>query len=567
MNFKLAPKIKSEDRAKLNKYSDILANLLYHRGLKTNEAAGAFIDLDYENGLNDPLKLKDIEIAVERILRAISEKEKICIYSDYDADGIPGAVVLSDFFKKIKFDNYFVYFPHRNREGFGLNKGAVEKIADLKTRLVITVDCGVSDVAPIALAAERGLDVIVTDHHDPNNHQTKALAIVNPKQKSCLYADKNLCGTGVIFKVVQALIQKGHFDIGDGWEKWLLDLVGVATLSDMVPLIGENRVLAKYGLMVMKKSPRRGFIRLLKECKIDQNKITEDDVGFSVAPRINAASRMDEPEIAYKMLSATDDVSAEETVKHLHKINAERKSAVATIVKKIKKELGDNFTRPILVKGSPDWQPSLLGLVANSLVETYKRPVFLWGRGSGENLKGSCRSDGTVNLVEMMNAVSPGIIGEFGGHKMAGGFIVYDDGVYNLPTELEKAYEKVQDGASSDEILVDGELRLEDVNWNLYNDLQKLAPFGVQNEKPKFLFRGVVLDKVDFFGKDKNHLRLHLRGGRGRSVSAIKFFGSDSETFSRMAPGKTIDLIASLEKSDFGRRSELRLKIIEAGAI
>ncbi len=567
MEHEISPQIAAEDRKKLNKYSDVVAQLLYNRGFFTNEAAEAFISVDYDKGINDPFELKDINIAIERILRAITEKEKICIYSDYDADGIPGAVILSDFFRKIKFENFFVYIPHRNKEGFGLNKNAIEKIAGQDAKLIITIDCGISDVLPIAFAVEKNIDVIITDHHDPNNHESKALAVINPKQKDCNYKDKNLCGAGVIFKVVEALIKKNNFNINGvvisaGWEKWLLDMVGIATLSDMVPLVGENRIFAKYGLMVMRKSPRKGFVRLLKECKLDQEKIVEDDVGFSIAPRINAASRMDEPETAYRMLFTDSDVEADETVKHLHKINAERKSVVAVMVKEIKKDLGKKHDKSIVVKGSPDWSPSLLGLAASSIVEAYKMPVFLWGRGCGENLKGSCRSDGSVDLVKMMNEVGSGIIDQFGGHKMAGGFIVTDNGVFTLSDELEKAYEKAKNDFEKQKIKVDAELNINDLTWNLFNDIQKLAPFGVQNEKPIFLFKDLTIEKIDNFGKDKNHLKISFKKNDGRLITAIKFFAEDHEHLSKIVPGQKINLIANLEKSDFGRYPELRLRIV-----
>jgi single-stranded-DNA-specific exonuclease len=567
MDYEISPKISTENRQKLNKYSDVVAQLLWNRGFGSNEQAEAFISVDYDKGIHDPFDLKDINTVTERILRAISNDEKICIYSDYDADGIPGAVVLSDFFRKINFKNFFVYIPHRNKEGFGLNKKAIEKIADQNAKLIITIDCGISDVLPINFAVEKNIDVIVTDHHDPNDHKSKAIAVINPKQKDCNYKEKNLCGAGVIFKVVQALIKKGNSNINGvsinpGWEKWLLDMVGIATLSDMVPLVGENRIFAKYGLAVMRKSPRKGFVRLLRECKVDQTKIVEDDVGFSISPRINAASRMDEPETAYRMLFTDSDVEADETVKHLHKINAERKSVVSVMVKEIKKDLGKKHDKSIVVRGSPDWSPSLLGLAANSVVEAYKKPVFLWGRGCGENLKGSCRSDGTVDLVKMMNAVAPGFIGEFGGHEMAGGFIVYDDGVYTLPEELEKAYEKAKNDFEKISKKVDAELILDDVNWNLFNDIQKLAPFGVGNEKPSFIFKNLTVEKSENFGKEKNHLKLSFKKSDGRMITAIKFFAADNEHLAKIISGQKINLVANLEKSDFGRYPELRLRIV-----
>ncbi|HMO78858.1 MAG TPA: single-stranded-DNA-specific exonuclease RecJ [Candidatus Paceibacterota bacterium] len=578
MSYKILPQITQSDRKNLNKYSDILAHLLYHRGFKDVRSAEEFLNINYELNSGDPFLLKDIQIATDRIFQAIFENQKICIYSDYDADGIPGAVILSDFFDKINFKNFFVYIPHRNREGFGLNFSAIKKITEEKANLIITIDCGITDVDQIEKAVLSGIDVIVTDHHDPNDHVSKALAVINPKQKDCKYSDKNICGSGVIFKVVQALILKGrekilkdeNFILKDnwpniGWEKWLLDMVGIATLSDMVPLVGENRIFAKYGLLVMRKSPRKGFRRLLKECKIDQNLIVEDDVGFSISPRINAASRMGEPEIAYKMLFTKDDHEAELTVKHLHKINDERKGVVASMVKEIKKDFKemDFSNKKIIVKGNPNWSPSLLGLAASNIVETYNKPVFLWGRGEGTDYKGSCRSNGEVNLVDLMNNVPDGIIGEYGGHMMAGGFVVKEKGIFDLDDGLQSAYEKVKNHDVESDFVVDAEITLEDINFNFFNEVQKLAPFGVGNEKPLFLLKNLRVDEVSYFGKEKKHLKLIFKKKDGKKISAIKFFALEEKNMNEIKSGQNVDLLVNIEKSNFGRITELRLRIVD----
>lgn len=578
MSYKIHPQINQKQRQKLNKYSDILAHLLYHRGFKDNQSAEEFLNINYELNSGDPFLLKDIKIAVERIFRATFENQKICIYSDYDADGIPGAVILSDFFNKIKFENFFVYIPHRNKEGFGLNIEAINKIAEQNTDLIITIDCGITDVNQIELAASKKIDVIVTDHHDPNGHISKAVAVINPKQKDCKYPDKNICGSGVIFKVVQALILEGREKIlidenfsfknswpNIGWEKWLLDMVGIATLSDMVPLIGENRIFAKYGLMVMRKSPRKGFRRLLKECKIDQNLIVEDDVGYSISPRINAASRMGEPEVAYKMLYTKDDSEAELTVKHLHKINDERKGAVASIVKEIKKQLKnkDLSNKKIIVNGNPNWSPSLMGLVASKIVETYDKPAFLWGRGEGSDYKGSCRSNGEVNLVDLMNNLPDGIIGEYGGHMMAGGFVVKESGIFDLDHGLQQAFEKVKNHFVESNFIADAEIILDDINFNFFNEIQKLAPFGVGNEKPLFLMKNLIVREVSHFGKEKKHLKLIFNKKDGKKISAIKFFALEEKKMSDIKSGQIINLLVNLEKSTFGRTNELRLRIVD----
>lgn len=585
MHYELKARITEEQQQKLDKFSDLLAQLLYNRGLVDNGAAEDFLGIDYDADTHDPFLMKDMSVAVDRILAAVSAEEKICIYSDYDADGIPGAVVLSDFFHKIGYENFFVYIPHRNLEGFGLNNNAVDKISEQGAKLLITIDCGIADVDQIARATDAGIDVIVTDHHDPNNHISRAIATVNPHRPDCKYPDKNLCGAGVIFKVVQALIRRGNEtaafaeEIPEGWEKWLLDMVGIATLSDMVPLVGENRALAHYGLLVLRKSLRKGLQNLLRKTRTNQKTISEEDVGFTISPRINAASRMGEPETAYQMLSTTDDVEADEAVRHLDKINNERKGKVAAMVREIHKTIDRDSEDRVIVKGNPNWIPSLLGLACSKIVEEYGKPVFLWGRGEGQDLKGSCRSDGTVNLVEIMNRVKPGVVGEFGGHMMAGGFVVTDVGIHDLQNELNTAYDAIVQKDKEGNIIggiiteVDAQMRISDVTWNTFNEIEKLAPFGVGNERPQFLFKQVVADRVEFFGKAKEHLKLIFNtnsdgadganSASGQSLEAIKFFAGDSEKFSQIKEGQSIDIIASLEKSTFGYRPQLRLRLID----
>jgi len=603
MNYLIKDELKSDDREKLKEYSDLIAHLLFHRGVTNKEDAQDFIDIDYEKHTHNPFELKDIEKALTRVLSVIENNEKICVFSDYDADGIPGAVVLTDFFKKIGYDNFYTYIPHRNREGFGLNNSAIKKIIDKEvgttiadkenqqdTKILITIDCGISDVEQINTATDSGIDVIVTDHHDPNGHKSKAFAVINPKQPECNYPDPNLCGAGVIFKFVQAAIlkireekenikEKDNFwhsvEIQEGWEKWLLDMVGIATLSDMVPLVGENRVFAKYGLLVMSKSPRKGFQKLLKKGGINQLKINEEDVGFTISPRINAASRMDSPELAFQMLSTLDDVEADQTVKHLDKINNERKGHVAAIVREIHKKIKErkildsdgkekDALGEILVFGNPKWQPSLMGLVASKLVDEFDKPAFIWGRGESDTIKGSCRSNGSLNLVELMNNVDKGIIFQYGGHEMAGGFEVTDQGIYDLEKALNEAQTKTLLNKDGDlgKIKIDKVVSVDDLDWNLFNEINKLSPFGVGNDNPVFMIKDGEIEKVEFFGKEKNHLKIILKKKNGRKIPAIQFFIKEKDK-NKISDKTKVDLIVNLENSNFAGFNELRLRIVE----
>ncbi|MBP6931452.1 MAG: DHH family phosphoesterase, partial [Candidatus Pacebacteria bacterium] len=321
-------------------HAELLEILLKNRGIKT-EDSDKFLNPNYETDIYDPYLLKDMERACVRIFEAVEAKEKIVVYSDYDCDGIPAAVIMHDFFTKIGYENFLVYIPDRHLEGYGLNKEAVDEFIKTEVKLVITFDLGITAVEEVATATANGIDVIITDHHLPHEHIPKAYAIINPKQSDCSYPDDMLCGAGLAFKLVQGLIKKygEYWSIQNGWEKWLLDMAGLATIADQVPLLHENRVLAYYGLKVLQKARRPGLAELLKKANVDPKNIIEDDVGFTIAPKLNAASRMDSPMRAFELLSTTDLVQAKTLATHLDKINTERKTIVAHIMKDVKHKM------------------------------------------------------------------------------------------------------------------------------------------------------------------------------------------------------------------------------------
>ena len=382
---------------------------------RTVDDIEAFLEPRYDEHLHDPFLLHQMEEAVNRIKSAMANNEKIAIFSDYDCDGIPGAVVLHDCFKALKYENFVNYIPHRHYEGFGLSIGAVDKLAAAGMTLIVTIDCGTSSTEAVAHAKTKGVDVIVTDHHEPPASLPDAVAIVNPKLGA--YPFTELCGAAVVFKLAQALLARTEHTIIPGAEKWWLDMVAIATVADMVPLVGENRVLACYGLKVLRKSRRPGLQQLLRKNKVEQLHLTEEDIGFTIGPRINAASRMDNPEDAFYMLAATDVVEAGRRVDHLEKLNQERKTMVALMTKELHKRLEHlEEIPPVLVLGSPDWRPSLVGLAASKLSEEHKRPVFIWGKDGNGVFKGSCRSGGGVSVVRLMDAARESFL-EHGGHK------------------------------------------------------------------------------------------------------------------------------------------------------
>ncbi|MBY0310237.1 single-stranded-DNA-specific exonuclease RecJ [Patescibacteria group bacterium] len=542
--------------------SSLIDTLLKNRNLTDPTDIERFLTPLFDEHLHDPFLLHDMEKAVARILAAIAADEHIAIFSDYDCDGIPGAVVLHDFFVAIGYTNFENYIPHRHFEGFGLSTSAIDTLHKSSTALVITIDCGTTNSEAVTHARLLGIDVIITDHHEPGHELPAAVAIVNPKLGT--YPFTELCGSAVVFKLVQAIIARGGFALPPGKEKWLLDMVGIATIADMVPLIGENRVFAHYGLMVLRKSRRPGLQKLLRKQKLDQRLLTEDDIGFSIGPRINAASRMGEPKEAFYMLAATDELDAGVRVNHLEELNLKRKAAVALMTREIHERLKSHTDPlpPVLVFGSPDWRPALVGLAANKLAEEYGRPAFLWGRDGNDVYKGSCRSGGGASVVRLMEAAAH-LFHEHGGHHFSGGFSVRDEHIFTFGELLNEHYAALGEAVLiKQDRLPEADLTLGEVNDSLVSMLRTLAPYGTGNPKPLFSFSKVLPEKVEVFGKAKDHLKLVFQRDRG-TLEAIAFFaGLDSFTV-RPQAGVPISLLAHVEESYFMNRRQVRLRIID----
>lgn len=550
----------------LSDFSPLVRTLLYNRGIRDSAEAQDFLNPDYEKHIHDANLLKDIDIAVARIKKAVDTNEKIGIFSDYDTDGIPGAVILHDFFRAIKYKNFLNYIPHRNKEGFGLNTEAIDTLHEEGVTLLITLDCGITNIEEVAHANKKGMEVIITDHHLAGENVPDAVAIVNPKQEACKYPEEMLCGSGVVFKLVQALLDKyrDEWNIPVGWEKWLLDMVGIATLSDMVPLRGENRVFARYGLTVLRKSRRPGLQKLLRKVRVNQSTLTEEDVGFMIGPRINAASRMGIPMDAFRLLATRDYTEADTLVTHLNSINDKRKGMVASMTRSAHKKVYERHGHEpqLIAIGDPEWQPSLLGLLANKLMEEYGCPVFVWGRGEGKTIKGSCRAPDTYNVVELMRGVPDGVFIEAGGHAQAGGFSVEFDAVHTFGEELAKVLGDV-DTQGDIEVPVDTILTLDDIHEHTIMEINMLAPYGMDNHKPLFMFEKLVPESVCSFGKTGEHFEIGFRNSKGVQLRAIGFFMNEASFGKVPEIGKSITLIAHIEESNFLGKREVRMRIVD----
>lgn len=539
-------------RHELRQYPLLMQQLLIARGITSAADAEVFLRPDYERDIHDPFLLDGMDVATARIKEAIDKQETIAIYHDYDMDGIPGAVVLHDCFKNLGHTQIVLYVPHRNRDGFGLHKAALDTLHKDGVTLIITVDCGITGVAEVAYANKLGIDVIITDHHLPagDAELPDALAIINPNKGTCGYPNKDLCGAGVAWQLARAL--------GAGNEKWMLDMVGAATLSDMVRLTGENRALTHFGLKVLRKSNRHGLVALCKKTGIAQSYLSEEDLTFMIAPRINAASRMDNPELARDILLADTPEAAHKGAEALEHLNNSRKGTVAGMLRDAHRRLADRGElSPVIVIGDPEWLPGLAGLVANTLSEELDRPVFVYGGASEDPsvLKGSCRGNGAIDVVRLMDAVAD-VWREYGGHTHSGGFGIDKEHIHTLEDVLSKHVLDASIETAAETDRTDLELTLDSVNWDTYRQIEQFGPFGVGNPKPVILLQQVIPKTITNFGKEKNHLKLSFD-----AVEAIGFFMT-REQFS-LEDNTALTLLAHMEQSFFRGKPELRLRIVD----
>lgn len=555
----------------MQRYGELLRTLLEKKGIIDPAQAEIFLNPDYERDLSDPFLMKDMEKACVRIFEAIEGGQKTVIYADYDCDGIPGAVILNDLFKLLGYKNYEVYIPQRNSEGYGLSIDSLKQFSRNGVKLLITVDLGITAVTEVAQAEVDGIDVIITDHHLPRLAQVghasfdlpRAHAILNPKVDD--YPQKMLCGAGVVFKLVQGFIKKygGYFKISTGKEKWMLDMVGLATLSDMVSLLGENRAIAYFGIKVLKKSPRPGLQKLLAKMNIDQRYLSEDDISFMLTPRLNAASRMDDPMRAYELLATDDEAESGVLANHLSKINDERKTIVTSIMREVHKKLETYEHKEVMVIGNPKWRVGVLGLVAGKILDEHQKPVFVWGKDENDLIKGSCRSDGSVSIVELMTETRESFI-DFGGHELAGGFTVHNEKIHFLEEALSLSFHKVKKEKIENVVSYDVKSDLSVVNMKNWKEIEKMSPFGLDNPKPVFLFENVKIEKIKKFGKNGSgeHLEITFSDTAGKA-KAISFF-SDVDSFKNtLAEGLNINLLATFDLSRFRGKTELRLRIVD----
>lgn len=548
----------------------LVLQLLYDRGLKTQEAIDEFLNADYVEDIHSPFLFENAEAIVQKIFDSIEKKEKIIVYGDYDADGVTGSATLVSTLKYIGA-NVDVYIPHREKEGYGLNPKALEFLQNESVNLVITVDSGITNVEEVKKAKDMGVDVIITDHHHPPEILPDCL-ILHPKVDK-KYPFKELAGAGVAFKLSQALLQsranedKENATKYKAFEKWLLDLVAIGTVGDLVPLVGENRTLVKYGLIVLNKTKRIGLKMLMENAgvKLDPEKDTANTwtIAFQVAPRINAAGRMDHASIAYELIMEENRVRAIDLANRLEMNNQERKNTTKAIYEQAIEQIeSQDKDLPYIIAYNEHWNLGLVGLVAGKLTEKYNKPAFIMGK-LGKLIAGSGRGIDEFNCMDAITSQSEKLE-KFGGHKSACGFSIKNDvELKDFREGLGKEIAQQLEGKDlTPTIEIDAELTLNDIDWDTFEEIKKFEPFGQSNPRIVLVSYGVRLVQFDPVGRDNAHLRLSLSDPQSGKIRKAIAFGFGAWV-NKLKVGEYIDVVYEIDVNEWNGNRELQLRVVD----
>jgi single-stranded-DNA-specific exonuclease len=531
-----------------------------------------------------------MEGAVERVLSALKNGERITVHGDYDADGVTGSTVIINTLREIesRITNYELrsernskfeirnssvdyYIPHRDKEGYGLHRDTVPKLKERGTALIITVDCGIACVDEIALAKGQDMDVVVVDHHNFGEIVPDAF-LIHPGLPDETYPFKGLAAVGVAYKFACALLATARergIDVAEGWEKWLLDLVAIATVTDMVPLIGENRVLETYGLKVLNKTKRPGLRAILEMAGVELGNVTSETIGFGIGPRINAAGRMDHASLALRLMLSESMEEARDLAAELEQFNKLRQDSTKKMMVEaeaiFESQIADRESQnKIIVLWKENWSPSLVGLVAGRFAEKFSRPVIAVGFHEKQWI-GSGRSIPSYNITDAVKAAGEGILTRSGGHGAACGFALEDGG------RLPEFADRLRDHASSilDEELIpllqiDAEVPLSFVSIENAERVAAMEPFGMGNPKPIFVSRRCKVLTCDTMGNGDAHIRLSLLDESGRRLKAVGFkMGSRLEEI-KQSP--EIDIVYTMTVNEWQGRRSAEAHVVDFGA-
>lgn len=533
--------------------SKVVAALLAQRGIANFESAKAYFRPQWED-LHDPFLMQDMQKAVHRITTAIAQNEKIMVYGDYDVDGTTSVALMTSFLQS-KSQAIHPYIPDRYTEGYGISLQGIDVAASQEVSLIIALDCGIKAKKQIAYAQEKGIDFIICDHHLPGDEMPAAHAILNPKRSDCNYPFDELCGCGIGFKLIQALATT--------WEtptKALfpyLDLVATAIAADIVPMEGENRVLAALGLKQIQTAPRLGIQSLLGDLK---KPATVSDLVFKVAPRINAAGRMKHALLAAELLCASDDVEVQQLSKEIETYNAQRRATDEQITKEALNqiEVQQNENAFTTVVHHEDWHKGVVGIVASRLIETHYRPTIVLTK-SGQNYVGSARSVKGFDVYKAIDACKMHLE-QFGGHKYAAGLTLSETDLEVFKAAFEQQVAKtILPEQQQPSLTYDLPLEKEEITPKLYRIIAQMAPFGPKNMRPVFCTTNCRdAGGTRLVGKEKNHLRLEIKH-QEKTLVGIAF--QQASAFEEIKKGTAFDLLYTLSENEWNGQSSLQLQI------
>lgn len=534
---------------------EIVATLLLQRGIETYQEAKSFFRPSLDD-LHDPYLMKDMDKAVERIEKAIQNQENILVFGDYDVDGTTAVSLVSSYLKSF-YPNVATYIPDRYNEGYGISYLGIDFADDNDFSLIIALDCGIKSIEHIAYAKEKGIDFIVCDHHRPGDELPNAIAVLDPKRVDCNYPYKELCGCGVGFKLIQALGSNKNQSIEDLVP--YLDLVATAIAADIVPITGENRVLAKFGLEVINTSPRAGIKALIQNIK--KKTLTISDVVFIIAPRINAAGRIKHGNYAVELLTEFDLDQAIQFAADIETFNADRKDLDKQITKQALSQIIENNEeeRFSTVVYQEDWHKGVIGIVASRLVENYYRPTVVFTK-SGEKLAASARSVKDFDIYNALEACAEHLE-QFGGHMYAAGMTIKEENLQAFKQAFEEFVEKtIHPDLLTPEVSIDAEINLSDINPKLLRILRQFEPFGPENMTPVFLTKSVYdTGYPKQLGSENEHLRLFVKQDDSEGFGSIGFGLGKKIDIARNR--NVFDLVYSIEENEWNGNTTIQLQM------
>ncbi|MFA4872165.1 MAG: single-stranded-DNA-specific exonuclease RecJ [Patescibacteria group bacterium] len=571
-NWRNLPSINQKFIDKFPEVNNIVLQLLSNRGLTAQDDIDDFLYPNYDDHIYDPFLFKQMAVAVERLFKAIRHREKLMVYGDYDADGVCSTVILYSALKGLGLD-VDVYIPFRESEGYGLNKEVAQRIIDQKFNLVFTVDCGVANAAEIKTLKDAGIETIVLDHHQEPMARPEALAIINPALDDSGYPFSGLAGAGVVFKFVQAILIKQEAEnspikLPAGFDKWLLDIVAIATVGDLVPLVKENRVFVKYGLMVLEKTKRPGLRKIIEA--INNHRILDTQfIGWRLVPRLNAAGRIDHASSSFNLLIAQKEEDIDKLVSALEESNKKRQQITEKILNEAILQIGEPADeKKILWAVGENWPAGVVGLVAGRLTDMFYRPALVISKESNNDSKsikyvGSGRSIDEFNITDALKQCEKFLL-RFGGHSQACGFTVI--GEENFKQFQEKLNQIAAAGLANVDLKpileIEAEVKLIDINWGLWEDMEKFEPFGEGNLKPRLVSYNLKIEQIQAVGNEGKHMRVMVTQDDNPNLHKLIGF-SFGEWCAKLNIGDKIDIVFELDLNEWNGNRELQLKIID----